>query len=265
MPSKDQCVACFEDHESKAMENVVPFGLLCPSCLHDWEGWDDSSVSGRVENDNGSKPTGPSTPTETKPSLPPVKHAGPSTSTTTHPVSSTLVKPAKLCRHFRQVLPVGQGKVLHLSASMGMPRVNQWDLFPKPTFSVYLASQWLAGQAAMVSNVPLPWTETLRQHFNEHKIVYVDWPDMGTIPVPMLQGAVGVVQQALFEDETVEIGCTGGHGRTGTLAACVLVAQGIPAEDAIKYVRERYCPDALDNAKQEALVQRYAEFKESGR
>ena len=57
----------------------------------------------------------------------------------------------------------------------------------------------------------------------------------------------------------VAVACMGGVGRTGTVAACALVARGRDAQDAIAVVRRVRHPTAVETPAQEAFVQAYAE------
>ncbi len=62
---------------------------------------------------------------------------------------------------------------------------------------------------------------------------HVDWPDFG---VPADPGAVAEALRAVLQrsraGQHVEVGCLGGHGRTGTALACLAVLAGDPAGDA---------------------------------
>jgi len=49
----------------------------------------------------------------------------------------------------------------------------------------------------------------------------------------------------------------GGRGRTGTALACVAVLDGVPADQAVDYVRRHYHPDAVETEEQRQFV---AEF-----
>ena len=53
------------------------------------------------------------------------------------------------------------------------------------------------------------------------------------------------------------VACMGGVGRTGTVAACALVAAGSSAADAIALVRAVRHPTAVETPGQVAFVQRY--------
>ena len=55
----------------------------------------------------------------------------------------------------------------------------------------------------------------------------------------------------------VAVACMGGVGRTGTVAACALVAAGVNAERAIAMVRAVRHPTAVETAEQVAFVNAY--------
>lgn len=63
----------------------------------------------------------------------------------------------------------------------------------------------------------------------------------------------------LLEDgNTLVVHCRGGLGRTGTVAACMLVARGHDADSAIGLVRKVRSPHAVETRGQEAYVRRFA-------
>lgn len=57
--------------------------------------------------------------------------------------------------------------------------------------------------------------------------------------------------------ERVEVACSGGRGRTGTALACLAICDGIPATDAVEWVREHYHPRAVETPWQRAYVRRF--------
>lgn len=60
----------------------------------------------------------------------------------------------------------------------------------------------------------------------------------------------------------VAIACMGGVGRTGTVAACALVASGWSAADAIAEVRRVRHPTAVETVEQERFVSAYADWRQ---
>ncbi|MVA77072.1 protein phosphatase [Auraticoccus sp. F435] len=81
------------------------------------------------------------------------------------------------------------------------------------------------------------------------------WPDLG---VPDDASAALAALAALLararDGEQVEIGCLGGHGRTGTALAALAVLTGEDPRSAVAWVRARYCPMAVETAEQEEWV-----------
>ena len=84
---------------------------------------------------------------------------------------------------------------------------------------------------------------------------HVDWPDFG---VPADAGAFAAALERTLRraraGERIEVGCVGGHGRTGTALACLAVLAGHPPDDAVAWVRRAYCDRAVETSDQEALV-----------
>lgn len=69
---------------------------------------------------------------------------------------------------------------------------------------------------------------------------------------------------AARERTDVAIACMGGVGRTGTVAACALVAAGWDPAAAIAEVRRVRHPTAVETAEQEAFVDTFARHRGSG-
>jgi len=46
--------------------------------------------------------------------------------------------------------------------------------------------------------------------------------------------------------ERVEVACLGGRGRASTALACIAILDGVPARQAVRYVREHYPPRGRD-------------------
>ena len=57
--------------------------------------------------------------------------------------------------------------------------------------------------------------------------------------------------------ERVEVACHGGRGRTGTALACLAVIDGVPADDAVAYVRRHYQPRAIETPWQQQYAERF--------
>ncbi len=102
-----------------------------------------------------------------------------------------------------------------------------------PDFGLYLDENWAP-----------PWPYE-----------FFDWPDFG-VPEDLdtLRRALTDLLDRARRGERVEVGCFGGHGRTGTALACLAVLTGTPAKDALAWVRTNYCYKAVETDVQEQLV-----------
>ena len=87
----------------------------------------------------------------------------------------------------------------------------------------------------------------------------IAWPDFGLPTDP--ERAVSQIQDAFARargGETVEIGCLGGLGRTGTVLACLTVLAGVDPPEAVTWVRRNYRAEAVESAEQEQWVEWFA-------
>lgn len=57
--------------------------------------------------------------------------------------------------------------------------------------------------------------------------------------------------------ERVEVACGGGRGRTGTALACLATLDGVPAAEAVGYVRRHYHRQAVETPWQRRFVTRF--------
>jgi hypothetical protein len=104
---------------------------------------------------------------------------------------------------------------------------------PKPAYGLYLDGSWRP-----------PWPH---EHF--------DWPDFGVPEDPAgLMSALRRLLNRARAGDRVEIGCLGGHGRTGTALACLAVLSGHPPVDAVAWVRDNYCVRAVETEEQVVFV-----------
>ncbi|SFE30714.1 protein-tyrosine phosphatase family protein [Blastococcus tunisiensis] len=87
---------------------------------------------------------------------------------------------------------------------------------------------------------------------------WVRWRDFGLPADPAdLRDALRAALER-STGERVEIACRGGTGRTGTALACLAVLDGVPAEEAVTFVRGRYRPRAVETRRQREFVTRFA-------
>lgn len=89
--------------------------------------------------------------------------------------------------------------------------------------------------------------------------VHVDWPDSVTPAHP--KDATIPLESLLRrarESQRVEVGCLGGHGRTGTALGCLVVLTGVSPTEAVTWVRTNYCPLAIETDEQVAFIEQLA-------
>ena len=86
---------------------------------------------------------------------------------------------------------------------------------------------------------------------------WLRWPDwrLPTDPGEARQALADLWQRAAIE--RVEVACSGGRGRTGTALACLAILDGVPAADAVGYVRQHYDPRAVETPWQRRFVARF--------
>ena len=60
------------------------------------------------------------------------------------------------------------------------------------------------------------------------------------------------------KNSIIEIACMGGHGRTGTFVAALMIREGWAVADAMSYIRGGYCTKAIESKTQEDLLTAYS-------
>lgn len=84
---------------------------------------------------------------------------------------------------------------------------------------------------------------------------HICWPDFGLpTDADALTGTLRAVLERARSGQDVEMGCLGGHGRTGTALSCLAALSGHPAREAVAWVRSGYCAKAVETPEQEAFV-----------
>lgn len=86
---------------------------------------------------------------------------------------------------------------------------------------------------------------------------WVRWPDFR---LPADRPGFPAVLREVWErcaGERVEVACGGGYGRTGTALACLAVLDGVPAAEAVAYVRRYYAARSVETPWQRRFVERF--------
>jgi hypothetical protein len=86
---------------------------------------------------------------------------------------------------------------------------------------------------------------------------WIRWPDFRLPADPADARAALTEAWRRAAAERVEIACGGGRGRTGTALACLAVLDGVPAEEAVAFVRRHYDRRAVETPWQKRYVRRF--------
>lgn len=78
------------------------------------------------------------------------------------------------------------------------------------------------------------------------EVLSLDWPDGGVIPAPL---DFWLKLWELLPEKTVMM-CVGGHGRTGTCLAALMIANGVTYYAAFDHVRANHCDRAIETVTQ---------------
>jgi len=108
---------------------------------------------------------------------------------------------------------------------------------PLPELGVYLLGR---------SPGAMPW-----------ETAWVRWPDfrLPRDPARLREQLADALARA--GEERVELACGGGTGRTGTALACLAVLDGVPADQAVAFVRAGYRSRAVETPGQRRFVTRF--------
>lgn len=143
----------------------------------------------------------------------------------------------KTCRHYN--CPVELGETTVYASSQHTRKYDD----PAPDFGLYLDTIWKPACLAY----------------------QVEWKDYG-LPeyFDVAARAIIDVYNKAIAGMWVEVGCIGGHGRTGTALACMAVLAGMSPAEAVIYVRETYCTKAIESKSQEWFVEWFDKYVNGG-
>lgn len=150
------------------------------------------------------------------------------------------------CEHKaeRPALTLSTGKVLYgaQGAKLHPSAVGHLDLILDCAGLVTAKSQFVKSRNARFRSL---------NQLAYPDVVTLNWPDM-TAP-----SHIGIrFWSRLLEmlPQSTCVACVGGHGRTGTALASLLVADGMDPEKAIVEVRTKHCRKAIETPAQEAYI-----------
>lgn len=97
---------------------------------------------------------------------------------------------------------------------------------------------------------------TLRDPGPGWRYRWVCWPDFW-LPLNGRDARDAICQAwELSANERVEVACGGGVGRTGTVLSALAMLDGLDADEAVAWVRERYHPRAVETPWQRRWLER---------
>jgi len=158
------------------------------------------------------------------------------------------------CRHWREPVDLLEGVVVFASAWFDGPMRERAVDMDWPDVGFYLDRSWASAVLVCSPGFRPPFAQR-----PSRRIVVYPWPDLGVPRDPrrFKQALRWLLEQA-SEGRRVEIGCAGGHGRTGSTLAGLLVLQGLSPQEAIRRVRRTYCVEAIESAEQSAMIRQLA-------
>lgn len=97
------------------------------------------------------------------------------------------------------------------------------------------------------------------------RIYHIQWEhlpvtDFTAPTLEQVEHALTIIDGFLERGLPVAVHCRAGLGRTGTILACYLVAQGSSAKDAIRQVRTKR-PGSIETPEQEAVIEAYEQTR----
>ncbi|KQQ01587.1 MULTISPECIES: protein-tyrosine phosphatase family protein [unclassified Rathayibacter] len=95
---------------------------------------------------------------------------------------------------------------------------------------------------------------TSRAHSENWPSRWIAWPDFRLPRAP--SDAIAALRDAYERSSSgrVEVACGGGTGRTGTALALLARLDGVPADEAVAWVRSTYRPGAVETPRQRTFV-----------
>lgn len=157
----------------------------------------------------------------------------------------------KKCSHIMQPFVLNDDHTVYLSGhSSGASKDDNL-----PDVGVYLDRGWIDKRSVpFLSNTD--WSPSAEGSID---VIYVNWPDHGTIPEVNLKLLVSHIMALVTEGKRVEIACWGGHGRTGTLAAALLASANpdLTSKEVIKRIKDGYCKEVIETTGQENMIARF--------
>lgn len=142
------------------------------------------------------------------------------------------------CRHYHKPVTLPDGKIVQASSFTTQVGRRQ----TAPDYGLYLDRIWMP-------------VEHWRAEF-------IAWPDFHA-PTNAVVAADAVIEawERIDQGWLIETGCVGGHGRTGTVLAAWTILSGIRnSAEAVHYVWDNYCTEAVESKSQMAWLRWFVEY-----
>jgi hypothetical protein len=133
---------------------------------------------------------------------------------------------------------------------------------PLPDYGLYLVGR--PGQQRATTGLPTAWRNHLRRRRRlepSWEADWIVWPDF-RLPADPQQAARAILEafKRAQAGSRVEVACGGGSGRTGTVLACMAILAGVPATQAVGWIRANYRTGAVETRGQRAWIEWFAQL-----
>ena len=107
-------------------------------------------------------------------------------------------------------------------------------------------------------SIPIPELKKWEDYSTPFIELQMDWPDYGAIGLPR-KFWEELIEYLELHKAKLLIFCQGGHGRTGTAIACLMVTGlDYTAKQSITWIRKNYCSSAIESVSQEDYIRKIA-------
>lgn len=171
--------------------------------------------------------------------------------------------------HFRFPFYLDKDHAVYLSSHRGHAEERAKEGARQVDMGIYLDSTWKSSMQKTTSEIflsaGLELPSKVRKTWEPPaaplvKGVYLPWRDMSAPTLPQLKELTQWISELIDEGQKIEIACIGGHGRTGTLAAALLLHRHpdkLKANHAIEFVRDIYCDWAIESQAQVDILYKF--------
>lgn len=171
--------------------------------------------------------------------------------------------------HFRFPFYLDKDHAVYLSSHRGHAEERAKEGARQVDMGVYLDSTWKSSMQKTTSEIVVSTGIELPSKVRKAweppatplvKGIYLPWRDMSAPTLPQLKELVLWMDELINENVKIEIACIGGHGRTGTLVAALLLHRHpdkLKASHAIDFVRDIYCDWAIESQSQIDILYKF--------